>query len=218
MFWKFFWEEVFQVWGYFSHKKRRHHLADKSFSSSAPTSLVAVKGIQPWTKFQLRAPWPTGASQHRSQGEFMHIGNNFIKDLEPDFLNQREMSHILKSWTCSDILQNWEYYNSMYQWNLIYMGKNQDWDHCGIYKHGHKILSHSSYGKTGIWLLSINLGFMSTWLVEFRGRAPCSFLYPGLKDAGICFLSLGMLTLRNKHHAISYKEAQAAHEETHMRG
>lgn len=79
-----------------------------------------------------------------------------------------------------------------------------------------KILPHSSYGKTGICLLSINLGFMTAWLVEFRGRALCSFSYPGLKNIGVCFLSLGMLTLEIQTPCC--KEVQAAHEETHMRG
>lgn len=75
LFWKFFLasSEVFQVWGYFSHKTCRHQLADKSTAGSAPTSLAVVKALHPWTKFQLRAPWPTGASQYKSQGEFMHL-------------------------------------------------------------------------------------------------------------------------------------------------
>lgn len=44
----------------------------------------------------------------------------------------------------------------------------------------------------------------------------CSFLYSGLKNTGFCFLTLGMLTLEIQ--APGCKEAQAAHEETLMRG
>lgn len=137
------------------------------------------------------------------------------KELEPDFLKQREMSHILRSWTISDRLTKLSWLQFSVSVKLCFYGQEprlRSWWRLQAIKFFHTLLLWKD--KFMCPLQKAGLFDCLTNRIQ-RSHSTC-FHTQALKLLGFHFLSLGMLTLEIQPPCC--KEAQAAHDKTHVRG